>query len=261
MIARSCLVALRWWLIVCMLLSQNACLHSSTRNSAQIPKFKSIALVNKGATSELTNRFSAARDGSSVDNAIIAGTGAGAGAAIAAQSSLACTYLVFVCAMILVPAGAAIGAVAGSAADSADEPMKGLSYEQILALERQFSAISQQRTISSEIEESLNAQVPPQRMTEISQADSLLQFRLYDIRFTKTSFRKYALTLKSVMLFKWNRNGPRPSSSHRTYEFTSRSMSINDWIQDDGETMNHAFDACIEGLVNEMLKDIQFQGA
>ena len=77
-IARSCLEAFRWWLMVCMLLSQNACLHSGARNSAQIPKFKSIALVNKGATKELTKRFSVARDGSSVDNAIIAGSGAGA---------------------------------------------------------------------------------------------------------------------------------------------------------------------------------------
>ena len=138
--------------------------------------------------------------------------------------------------------------------------MNGLSNQQILALERQFARISAQRRISSDIEAQLRSQIPPDRMADIYGADALLQFRLYDIRFTKKSIRKYALTLKSVVLFKWDREGPRPSSSHRTYAFTSNPMPIEDWVRDDG-TMNRAFSACIEGLVEEMLEDIRFEGS
>lgn len=257
-IARACLPVLRGWLIVGLLISQNACLNTGARNSSPLPKFTSVALVNKGATDELKKRFSAPLEGSTVDAGIVAGTAAGAGAAVAAQASIACTYLVFVCAIVLVPAGALIGAVGGSVADSADEPLKGLSNEQILALERQFAKVSQQRILNEDIEENMVAKIPSERMAHPSMADALLQFRLYDIRFTKTSVRKYALTLKSVILFKWDRKRPQPSSSHRTYQYTSRSMPIEQWIRNDGMTMNQAFDTCIDGLVNEMLKDIHF---
>lgn len=241
-----------------MVLGQNACLHTGAQKPVEIPKFKSVILVNKGATDELKKRFSTPLEGSSVDAGMVAGTAAGAGAAVAVQASLVCTYLVFVCAMILVPAGALVGAVGGSMADASDEPMKGLSNEQILALERLFADISQQRTISLEIEESLKRKIPPERMAHPAEADALLQFRLYDIRFTKTSVRKYALTLKSVMLFKWDRNGPQLSSSYKTYEYTSHPMQIKDWTQGDGLMMNQAFDNCISGLAGEMIKDIQF---
>ena len=242
-----------------MLFGQNACLSTGARNSTPISKFTSVALVNKGATDELKKRFSGPIEGSSMNAGIVTGTAVGTGAAVAASASFACAYLVFVCAMILVPAGAVIGAIGGSMADSSNEPLKGLSNEQILALERQFARISEQRSISSDIEERLKENILPERMADATEADSLLQFRLYDIRFTKTSVRKYALTLKSVMLFKWDRNGPRPSSSHKTYEYTSSSMPIKDWVQGDGTAMNQSFDACIDGLVEEMLQDIQFK--
>lgn len=250
---------LRWCLILCLAFGQSACLQTHSLERAEIPKFASIAVLNKGATEELRKRFSTPVEGSSVDAGIVAGTGAGAGAAVAAQASLVCTYLVFVCAIVLVPAGAVAGAIAGSAVDAADDPMKGLSTGQILALESQFARISEQRTISTDIEQALKKRIPSRHMADVAEADSLLQFRLYDIRFTKKSVRKYALTLKSVVLYKWDRNGPQPSSTHRTYAYTSRAMTIGDWVEDDGTTMDRAFDACIDGLVDEMLEDIRFR--
>jgi hypothetical protein len=34
---------------------------------------------------------------------------------------------------------------------------------------------------------------------------------------------------------------------------------MTDWVQDDGETLNLAFDSCIEGLTEKMVADIQFE--
>jgi len=60
------------------------------------------------------------------------------------------------------------------------------------------------------------------------------------------------------MLIDWNRNSPRTVSTHKTYEQTSHSLQMEDWVQDDGKTLNLAFDACIKGLTEKMVEDIQF---
>lgn len=78
------------------------------------------------------------------------------------------------------------------------------------------------------------------------------------MRFFKTSPGKFALALKTVMLFKWNRNGAQAASTHRTYEHISQSLEMKDWVQDDGKTLNLAFDSCIDGLTEKMVADIQF---
>ena len=122
-----------------------------------------------------------------------------------------------------------------------------------------FVEISQQRTINLEIEESLMGKVPPERVKDSPDATALLQFRLYDVRFSKTSSRKYALTLKTVMLFKWDRTKRPPSSSSRVYEHTSIALPMEDWVNNGGINLNQAFDTCIEGLTDKMIKDIQFQ--
>lgn len=60
------------------------------------------------------------------------------------------------------------------------------------------------------------------------------------------------------MLIDWNRNSPPKVSAHRTYEHTSHSLPMEDWVQDDGQTLNLAFDACIKGLAEKMGEDIRF---
>jgi len=60
------------------------------------------------------------------------------------------------------------------------------------------------------------------------------------------------------MLIDWNRNSRQASSTHKVYEHTSRSLRMEDWVQDHGKTLNLAFDACIEGLTEKMIEDIQF---
>ena len=139
------------------------------------------------------------------------------------------------------------------------DALKNVPYEQLLALDRQFVRISQQRTINLEIEDSLMGKVPSDRVKDSPEADALLQFRLYDIQFSKTYSGKFALTLKTVMLFKWHRNLRPQSSTSRVYEFTSRTLPFEDWVQDDGKNLNEAFDTCIEGLTDQMIEDIRFQ--
>ena len=256
-IVRLFSAVLRSLLIISMLANLNACTNGVHQESPPIPKFDSVAILNMGATDELKVRFGVAPKGSSIDTGVIAG--AGTGAAVAAHASLACLGFVFLCALGAVPAGALIGAVSGGLADHAVDSQKESSKEQLLVLDDLFVQIVQQRTIHQEIESSLTRDIPVLRLMDISEADTLLVFRLYDVRFSKTSLRKYALTLKTVMLIDWNRNSGQTSSTHRIYEHTSHSLQMEEWVQDHGKTLNLAFDACIEGLTEKMIEDIQFE--
>ena len=247
---------LRSLLIISILANLNACTNAGRQDSPPIPKFDSVAIVNKGTTDELKARFGVAPEDSGTDAGVLAG--ASAGAVVGANASLACLGFVFLCALATVPVGAMIGAVSGGLADHAVDSQKELSKEQLLLLDDLFAQIVQQRTIHQDIESSLKRRIPVERLMDISEANTLLQFRLYDVRFSKTSRRKYALTLKTVMLFKWNRNSRQTSSTHKIYEYISRSLPMEDWVQDDGKTLNLAFDTCIEGLTEKMIKDIQF---
>ena len=91
----------------------------------------------------------------------------------------------------------------------------------------------------------------------IPQADALIQFRLYDVRFSVTSRSKYALTLKTVMLIEWDRDLRPSSSNHKIYEHTSQALSLEDWVRDEGKALNRALDTCIAGLTGKMTADIQ----
>ena len=256
-IVRLFSAVLRLLLIISMLPNLNACINAARQDSPPIPKFDSVAVVNKGATDELKTRFGVAPENLGIETGVLAG--AGTGAAIGVHTSLACGPYFYLCALGAVPAGAIIGAVSGGLADHAVDSQKELSKEQLLVLDDLFAKIVQQRTIHQEIESSLKRHIPMERLMEISEADTLLQYRLYDVRFSKTSLRKYALTLKSVMLIEWNRNSGQTSSAHRIYEHTSHSLQMEEWVQDHGKTLNLAFDACIEGLTEKMIEDIQFE--
>lgn len=254
LVRRFRVTLLCWLLVATLLASLNACTHAKHQDSLAIPKFQSVAIVNKGVSDELKARFGVPQEDSGSDAGAL--EGAGTGAMFGAHASKLCMEFTILCALATVPAGALIGAVGGGL--TADSQNK-LSEDQLLDLEYLFAQILQQRTINQDIESSLFQHVPAGRLKKALEADTLLQFRLYDVRFSNTTKDKFALTLKTVMLIKWGRNSPRAMSTHRTYEQTSHSLQLEDWIKDDGDTLNLAFDTCIEGLTKKMLEDIQFE--
>ena len=90
-------------------------------------------------------------------------------------------------------------------------------------------------------------------------AAALIQLNLSDVRFTRTFSGKYAWSLKSIMVVTWNRNTHRPRHSYKIYDYTSSSLPLDDWVQNDGEMLNQALDDSVEGMARQMAKDIQFK--
>lgn len=217
---------------------------------------RSVIVVSKGATEELQTRFGASPDNSSKSTA--AGVGVGTGAVAGAGAALACGPFAILCATFTVPIGALVGGVGGNIAGSAVDAQKKPPEEQLLVLDELFVEISKQRTIHVEIEDTLKQEIPASRQVSIEDAYMLLETSLSDVKFTQTSPGNYALTLEAILEAEWNRDMRHIRNGRRAYRYISRSRPLEDWIEDEGVTLNLAFDACVGGLVEDMVKDIRF---
>jgi hypothetical protein len=183
----------------------------------------------------------------------------GAGALAAIGVSAACGPFFLVCALGTIPAGMMVGGVGGAAVGATVDVQKKPTEEQLLALDKLFLDIARQRTIHLEIRDALRQKMPPDRIASGDDADAVLQLSLSDVRFMQNSSGEYALKLKAIMLAQWNRDMRQLRNGKRIYHESSRSLPIDDWLQDDGKTLNLAFDACVEELAEQMLQDIQFK--
>jgi len=249
----------RFVLIISPLFISAACTSTAPRDSPPMPMFESVAIVSKGATSDLKARFGVPPEDKISQESAVAG--AGAGAAAGAGWAMVCGPYFFICAMATVPAGALVGATAGGLAGAASDSHKMPPQEQLLVLDKLFADIYEQRSIHMEIRDTLEKQIPPVRLADTSVADALIQLNLSDIRFTRTFSGKYAWTLKSIMVVTWNRNTRRPRHSYKIYDYTSSSLPLDDWVQNDGEMLNQALDDSVEGMVEQMAGDIRFKGS
>jgi hypothetical protein len=243
--------------IILLLSVSIACTHAVAPVIPPMPEFESVAIVSKGPTDELKARFGAALGNS--DWSTGATVGAGAGALTGAGMAMTCGPLVIGCLPILMAAGALVGAASGGLADSAVDSLKEPSQEQLLVLEKLFGDVVEKRTIHLEVRDALVRQIPPDRLADPSLAEGLLQLSFFDVRFTQTSTGKYTLTLKYLMIAQWNHSNRHLSHGRRLYRYKTRALSLQKWVENDGEILNQAFNDCVNGLVEQMVEDIQFR--
>jgi hypothetical protein len=243
--------------VAVFLFSLAACAIPVEQDAPPLPKAESVVIVSKGPTDELKARFGVSPEHSSKGKS--AGVGAGAGAVAGAGASLACGPFALLCATLTVPTGALVGAVGGTLAGTAVDAQKKPPEEQLLILDQLFMDIASRRTIHEEIEASLKGLIPAARQQPFDDADMVLQINLYDVQFTQTSENNYALTLKSLLQAQWNRDMRHIRNGKRVYRYSSRSLPLEEWISDDGVTLNLAFDACVAALAEEMARDIQLK--
>ena len=248
---------LTFTLIVSLLLLSTACTSTGPERSPPIPLLGSVAIESMGATRDLKARFGVAPGDRIAEESMLAG--AGTGAAAGAGWALVCGPYFFLCAMATVPAGTLVGATTGGLAGAVSDAHKMPPEEQLLTLDKLFADIYQQRTLHMEIRDALEKQIPTDRLADTSVAEALVQLRLSDIRFTRTPSGKYEWILKSIMVVAWNRNKGHTRHSYKIYDYTSRSLPLDDWLQNDGEMLNHGLDDSVEGLAEQMANDIRFK--
>lgn len=241
-----------------------ACTHSVPPVTPPMPKFKSVAIVSKGPAHELEASFGVAigRSGSVVG----AGVGAGAGALAGVAWSLLCGPLVIFCAGSIVPITAMVGATGGGLTGAGIDSLKEPSQKQLLLLEKQLAALEkvfggvvEQRTLHEEVRDALVRQIPPHRLADTSSAEGLLQLSLFDVLFTQTTNGKYTLTLKYLMIAKWNHSTRHLNNGRRLYRYSTNAMTLEEWLENDEEVLTRALDECVDGLVEQMVEEIHFR--
>jgi hypothetical protein len=242
---------------VLLVLLTGACAHGISQDTPPLPPFESVTIVSRGPTDELKARFGVTSDNSSVGKG--AGAGMGAGALAGIGLSAACGPFFLVCALGAIPTAMMVGGTGGAAVGATVDLTKKPTEEQLLVLDELFLDIAQQRTIHLEIRDALRRQVSPQRQAIGDDADAIIELSLSDVRFMQNSSGDYALKLTAIMRAQWNRNLRQMRNGKRVYQESSRSLPMDDWLQDDGRTLNLAFDGCVEGLVEQMAQDIRFK--
>jgi len=232
-----------------------------------MPKFETVVIVSKGPTDELKARFSTAF--ANADSVVGVGVGAGAGALAGLGVSVGCGPLVVLCALVLVPVVAAAGAVSGGMADAGTDKLKkdwlesewskSTSRDWMIELDGLFGDVFEQRMLDAEIRDALAGKIPPDRLTDSSTAEGLLQISLFDVQFTQISNGKFTLTLKSLLIAQWNRSNRHLDNGRRLYRYTTPALSLEDWVENDGAVLNRAFDDCVASLGEQIAADIRFR--
>jgi hypothetical protein len=244
-------------LTISLLLLSNACTSTAPERSTPMPLFDSVAIVSKGATRDLKARFGVAPEDEIVEESMLVGAGAGAAACVGWAA--VCGPWFFICALATVPTCALVGGTVGGLAGTASDAHKTPPDEQLLALDKLFADIYQQHTLHMEIRDTLEKQIPPDRLADSSEAGALVQLKLSDVRFTRTFSGKYEWTLKSIMVVTWNRNTGRTRHSYKIYDYASRALSLDDWMKNDGKMLSQALDESVEGMAEQMAVDIRFK--
>jgi hypothetical protein len=244
-------------LIIPPLLLATACISTGPERSPPMPLFDFVAIESKGATDDLKARFGLAPEDRIAKESAVAG--AGVGAAAGAGWAMVCGPYFFLCAMGTVTTGVLVGATAGGLAGKASDAHKTPPEAQLLVLDKLFVEIYEQRTLHMEIRDTLERQIPPDRLADPSVAEALVQLSLSDVRFTRTFSGKYEWTVKSIMVVTWNRHKGHTKHSYIIYDYASRALSLDDWMQNDGEMLNQALDDSVQGMAEQMANDIRFK--
>jgi hypothetical protein len=238
-------------LIILSISFSASCTHAVPPETPPLPRFKSVAILSKGPAEELKARFG------SVNEASKAGRGgeADGGALypiIYGPEALAGF-------LIMIPIAALVSAVSHGIEDSAADSLTEPEREQLVVLEKLFGDVVEQRTLDVEIRDALVPRIPPDRLVDTASAEALLQLSLFDVQFTQTSSGKYTLTLKALLIAQWLQRTQHLDHGRRLYRHTTPALSLKDWVKDDGQILNQAFDDCVASLGDQIAADIQFR--
>ena len=233
-----------------------ACANTNPRPSQPSPVFDSVAIVASSAAATSEVKYGAPPEDSSVDTGLAVGTGAGALSGI--LIGLACGPFAPACLPVTIPLGAATGGITGGVAGAIDDASTKPSKGQIELLSDLFLDISRQRIIREDIRRALEAKIPPGRLTDSTNADALLHVGRVNVRFFRRSSGQYGLNLNTAMMVQWHLDRTDVQRVTRPYQYRSKTLPLDEWTHNQGESLNRAFDAGVQGLVTQMVQDIQF---
>ena len=186
-----------------------------------------------------------------------AGYGLAGGASGGLYLSILCGPAIVICAPVLVPAGAAVGVVGGTAMGAGQANVKALPKEKAEALERVMSAVLHDASFSDAMHSTFVEHSKGRwNLTNDSNAVRVL-LGLEALSLTQLEDNAVALNLTASMIITY---GPGDSQTTRRLLFSnvSRGHSVNDFLEDDGALFGEQLSTALKTSVDEIIAALDY---
>jgi hypothetical protein len=182
-----------------------------------------------------------------------AATGAAAGAigglTASLLGSLACGPYFPLCFAATAPATIGATMLVGGAMG-----MSGISDDDATKITPYLETLQANHNMSQELATALAKQFPLASLAPPGVADARISLDVNSLRLMKVFGQKPVFSLTVATQYEWNRNKPNPQHSSRKFMCETRLQPIDEWVNDDGATIQQELNYCIEDLARRINK-------
>jgi len=182
-----------------------------------------------------------------------AATGAAAGAfgglTASFLGSLVCGPYFPVCFAATAPATIGATALVGGVMG-----MSGISDEDAAKIIPQLEALQANRNINQEIATALGEALPVSSLVPPGVADARISLHLKSLRLVKGFGQNIVFSLTVVTSYEWSLNKPGPQHASRTFTCDTSLRPIDEWVNDDGATIEQELNHCIKDIARQINK-------
>ncbi len=186
-----------------------------------------------------------------------AGMGLMGGVAGGLYLSILCGPAIIVCAPVLVPAGAAVGVVGGTAMGSGQAYAKALPKEKAEALERVMSAVLQNASFSDAMSRRFIEHSGERWYLTNDQNAVKVTLGLEALTLTQLEDDVIALNLTASMIITY---GPDEGQTTRRFLFSNMSegQPVDNFLEGDGELFREQLSAVLQTSVDEIIEALDY---
>ena len=186
-----------------------------------------------------------------------AGYGLAGGVSGGLYLSILCGPAIVICAPVLVPAGAAVGVVGGTAMGAGQANVKALPKEKAEALERVMSAVLHDASFSDAMHSTFVEHSKGRwNLTNDSNAVRVM-LGLEALSLTQLEDDVVALNLTASVIITY---GPGDSQTTRRFLFSNESGGhpVNDFLEDDGALFREQLSTAVQTSVDEIIAALDY---
>lgn len=132
--------------------------------------------------------------------------------------------------------------------------MSGISDEDTAKIIPYLETLQASHNMNQELATALAKQFPLSMLAPPGVADARISLDVNSLRLMKVFGQKPIFSLTVVTQYEWSLNKPNPQHSSRTFMCDTRLQPIDEWVSDDGATIEQELNYCIEDLARQINK-------
>jgi hypothetical protein len=132
--------------------------------------------------------------------------------------------------------------------------MSGISDEDAAKIKPHLETLQASRNMNQELATMLAEKFPLSSLAPPGVADARISLDVNSLRLMKVFGQKLVFSLTVVIQYEWNLNRPNPQHSSRNFMCETRLQPIDEWVNDEGATIEQELTYCIEDLARQINK-------